>query len=369
MRKLTLILSILFLNVLPLFSQFHEGYNQGEALEMIAICNSFTFQDVMGTDKPILPNNYKKIYQSEAIGMDNKWQLLEGPGYAVINIRGSTTDPLSWMTNLYSAMIPANGSITLPNGRIVDYYLSDNPLANVHSGWTLAMAFLSEDIVSKIKEQNEKGVYYFIITGHSQGAAIAQLMRSYLENLPPDILDKKNKFKTYVFASPKPANTYFAQNYSNYYKNSSFIINNPKDPVTNLPMSKDDDSFFDLEEAHEQITDTNTSYFKNLAIKAVGRILTGNKDSLYIRKSGINIQKQLNKYMGTIQMPEYVADMDYTYPVTPIFIEPFMYFNFNNKKYYSNFNMDSSKMLYQHKPYLYFLEYQREFFNDEYQKW
>ncbi|PLX02296.1 MAG: hypothetical protein C0595_11340 [Marinilabiliales bacterium] len=369
MRKLTLILSLIFLNGLPLFSQFTEGYNQREALEMIAICNSFTFQDVMGTDKEILPKNYKKIYQSESMGMDNKWQLLEGPGYAVINIRGSTTDPLNWITNLYSAMIPANGSISLPDGTVVNYCLSDNPLANVHSGWTLAMVFLSGDIVSKIKELNEKGIYYFIITGHSQGAAIAQLMRSYVENVSPEVLDKKNEFKTYVFASPKPANTYFARNYSNYYKNSSFIINNPKDPVINLPLSKDDDSFFDLEEAHEQISDTNRNYFKTLAIKAVGRILTGNKDSLYIRKSGVNIQKQLNKYMGPIQMPAYVPDMDYTYPVNPIYIEPFMYFNFNNKKYYREFDMDSSKVLYQHKPYLYFLEYQREFFYDEYLKW
>ncbi len=369
MGKFILILSFIFLNVLPLFAQFNEGYNQSEALEMIAICNSFTFQDVIGTDAPILPKNYKKIYQSAALGMDNKWQLLEGPGYAVINIRGSTTDPLNWMTNLYSAMIPANGSITLPNGRIVDYYLSDNPFANVHSGWTLAMAFLSEDIVSKIKELNEKGTYYFIITGHSQGAAIAQLLRAYLENAPENMVDIRNNFKTYVFASPKPANTFFARNYSNYYKNSSFIINNPKDPVTNLPMSKDNDSFFDIDEAYEQITDTNKNYLKTIAIKAVGRILAGNKDSLYIRKSGFNIEKQLNRFAGEIKMPEYVADMDYTYPVKPIYIEPFMYYHFNNKKYYREFDLDSSNMFYQHKPYLYFLEYQREFFNDEYKKW
>ncbi|PLX14877.1 MAG: hypothetical protein C0598_00370 [Marinilabiliales bacterium] len=368
MRRLILILSFLLTSGLT-FSQFTDGYNQREALEMIAICNSFTFQDVLGTDNPIIPQGYKKIYQSEPLGMDNKWQLLEGPNYAVINIRGSTTDPLNWMTNLYSAMIPANGSITLPDGLLVDYYLSDNPLANVHAGWTLAMAFLSQDIVNKIKSLNKRGIYFFIITGHSQGAAIAQLLRSYLENAPSGLVNKKNEFKTYVFASPKPANTYFARNYTNYYKNSSFIINNPKDPVISLPMTKDDGSLFDLDEAYEQLTDTNRNYFKTIAIKALGRIITGSKDSLYIRKSGVNIQKQLDKYLGPIKMPGYVADMDYTYPVKPIYIEPFMYFNFNNKPYYRDFKMDSSKLLYQHKPYLYFLEYQREFFNDEYQKW
>ncbi len=29
---------------------------------------------------------------------------------------------------------------------------------------------------------NDKGVYHFIITGHSQGAAISQLLRAYLES-------------------------------------------------------------------------------------------------------------------------------------------------------------------------------------------
>jgi hypothetical protein len=231
------------------------------------------------------------------------------------------------------------------------------------------MVFLSEDIVSKIKTLNDKGVYYFIITGHSQGAAIAQLLRSYLENAPNELVNKNNNFKTYVFASPKPANTYFARNYSNNYQNSSFIINNPKDPVINLPLTKDNSSFFDLDEAYEHLSDTNKSYFKTIAIKAVGKILSGGKDSLYLRKSGNNIQKQLNKFVGEIKMPEYVPDMDYTYPVKPIYIEPFAYYNFNNKKFYREFDMDSSKMFYQHKPYLYFLEYQREFFNDEYQNW
>lgn len=365
------VLGFLLVTLLSISSlaQFAVGFDKREAMDMIAICNSFTFQDVFGDDVAIIPESYKILYQSESVGLDNKWQLLKNNNYAVINIRGSTTDPLSWMANIYSAMIPANGTIYLPNDNKVDYYLSDNPKANVHSGWTLAMVFLSDDIVSKIKHLNSQGIFDFIITGHSQGAAIAQLLRTYLEHAPDNLVDKKNQFKTYVFASPKPANEFYARNYSNYFSNSSFIINNPQDPVTEMPLTKTNDSFFDIDEAYEYISDTNRSYLKTIAIKAAGRILSGNKDSLFIKKSGYNIHKQLLRTLGPIEMPEYQADMAYAYPVKPQFIEPFFYSNFNKKKYYRDFEMDSSNMFYQHKPYLYFLQIQKEFFYNEFLEW
>ena len=75
MRRLILILSFLLTSGLT-FSQFTDGYNQREALEMIAICNSFTFQDVLGTDNPIIPQGYKKIYQSEPLIISgNFWKV------------------------------------------------------------------------------------------------------------------------------------------------------------------------------------------------------------------------------------------------------------------------------------------------------
>lgn len=287
------------------FAQFKTGFDEREALDMIAICNSFTFQEVLGDGKAILPKSYNEIYQSESIGLDNKWQLLENENYAVINIRGSTTNPLSWLANIYSAMIPAVGTITLPNGHRVDYYLSDNPKANVHSGWTLAMVFLSEEIIIEIKKMNSRGVYNFIITGYSQGAAIAQLLRSYLEHAPDYIVDKHNNFKTYAFASPKPGNMYFARNYSNYFSSSSFIINNPEDPVTNMPLTKSSNPLIELEEAYEQLTDTNQNYFKTLAYKALGKMLAGKQDSLFIKKSGMGVHRQIVAETGPIDMPTY----------------------------------------------------------------
>ena len=350
-------------------AQFKEGFNEREAMDMIAICNSFTFQDVFGDDKAILPKSYKKIYESESIGLDNKWQLLENDNYAVINIRGSTASPLSWLANIYSAMIPANDIITLTGGKRITYYLSDNPKANIHSGWTLAMVFLAEEIVSKIKQMNSKGVFNFIITGHSQGAAIAQLLRAYLEYAPDSIVDKRNKFKTYAFASPKPGNEYFARNYSNYFSSSSFIINNPKDPIMNMPITKNNKPIFDYEEIYEHLADTNKNYLKTLAFKAFGKIVAGKEDSLFIKRSGQNVHQQIIKETGPVEMPPYQADMSYYLPVKPQYIEAFSEANFVNKKYYNDFDLDSTNLFYQHKPYLYFLEIQKEYFYDEFLKW
>jgi len=64
-----------------------------------------------------------------------------------------------------------------------------------------------------------------------------------------------------------------------------------------------------------------------------------------------------------------VADMSYCLPVEEQFIEPFNEKYFIDKKYYSDFKMDASSIFYQHKPYLYFLEFQREYFFDEFEDW
>jgi hypothetical protein len=295
--------------------------------------------------------------------------LLRNNNYAVINLRGSTASPLSWLANVYSAMIPANDTIILPNGKKIIYYLSDNPNANVHSGWTLSMVFLMEEIVSKIKQLNGKGVFNYIITGHSQGAAIAQLLRAYLEHAPDSIVDRRNKFKTYAFASPKPGNEYFARNYSNYFSSSSFIINNPRDPIMNMPITKNNKPVFDYTEIYEHLTDTNKNYLKALAYKAIGRIVAGKEDSLFIKKSGLNVHKQIIKETGPVKMPPYQADMSYCLPVSPVYIQTFSEANFVNKRYYRDFNKDSTNLFYRHKPYLYFLEIQKEYFYNEFVSW
>ncbi len=357
---------ILFLNS-PIHAQFSEGFNKKEAKDMIAICNSFSFIKTINSDKSIIPKGYKKIYESGSVGLDNKWQLWSNNKYAIINLRGSTSEQISWLENMYSAMIPATGEITLPGNEIFNYKLAQNPKANIHSGWTLATAFLAKDIIQHIKMLNYEGVYHFIITGHSQGAAIAQLLRSYLENTE-NIINKKNRFKTYAFASPMVGNKFFSTEYSENFSSSSFIINNVTDPIINTPFTIDKRKMLDPRDI-ETLMDSSKNIFKTLAFRAVEKIIFSNPDSAYIEKAGTNIHRQISKKIGPFKMPKYQLDMTYTPVSNPILIGPFSEKNFIKKKYYKKFDLDSKKIFYQHKPYLYYLEILRRYFPTKFKKW
>ncbi len=348
---------ILMINIAnkPLFAQFSEGYSPQEAKDMIAICNSFTFIKVLNSDKAIAPKGYEKVYQSGTIGLDNQWQLWKTKNFAVINFRGSTSEQISWLGNMYSAMIPAQGEIILPGDEQFKYKLSSNSKSNVHSGWTLSTAYLAKDILQHIKMLNYEGIYHFIITGHSQGAAIAQLMRAYLENLPNNHPLKKNQFKTYAFASPMVGNTFFVEEYMEKYSNSSFNLNNPNDPVTKMPFTIDKKKMVDINDIATNYSDTTKNYFEILAYRALGKMLFDNPDSAYIEKAGVNVKSQIEKTIGPFTMPQYQMDMSYSPMKNIIYLGPFTESDIKNKKYVEKFNLNPEESFFQHKPYMYYL--------------
>lgn len=365
--RITIFFFILF-GFSNLKAQFNSEFNKKEAKDMIALCNSFTFIKVLNSDKNIIPKGYEKVYQSGAIGLDNQWQMWKYKNYAVINLRGSTSEQISWLGNMYAAMIPANGEIILPGDEHFKYKLSINSNANIHSGWTLSMAFMANDILQHIKMLNYEGIHHFIITGHSQGAAIAQLLRAYLENLPDSKIDKKNKFKTYVFASPMVGNISFVDEYYQRFGETSFIINNPIDPITKMPFTIDKKSMFDLKDISEHLIDTNKNYLETIAYRAIGKVLFGNPDSAYIDKAGENVYQQLRKSIGPFSMPPYQLDMNYKTMPNPIYIGPFREAEIKNKRYISKFNLNPEQSFFQHKPYLYFLYLTKTYFPEDFKK-
>jgi hypothetical protein len=77
----------------------------------------------------------------------------------------------------------------------------------MNPAWEHAVAKSMNDAISR-------GATEFFITGHSQGAAIATLLRSYLHYQP---LDGDVPFKTYVFAQPKPGNDYMAADFDRHF--------------------------------------------------------------------------------------------------------------------------------------------------------
>ena len=212
--KTHLILLSLLLCITLSAQQLKPGFDKEEYRDLMHISARTTANPNYFKDFPE-STSFKMLYQSEAIGLDNLWDLWKNDKQvAVISIRGTTLKLESWLANFYAAMVPAKGSLKLNDDEIFNYQLAKNPKAAVHIGWLVSTAFLSKEIVPKIDSLYKTGTKEFLIMGHSQGGAIAYLMTSYLYNLqqlgqlPIDI-----KFKTYCSAAPKPGNLYYAYEY------------------------------------------------------------------------------------------------------------------------------------------------------------
>jgi hypothetical protein len=187
------------------------------------------------------PKEFKMIYRSRVMGLDNLWDLWTSDQrkVAVVSIRGTTDKPESWLANFYAAMVPAKGQLQLSKKDTFKYVLSTDDKAAVHVGWLLSLAYLSRDILPKIDSLYKAGTKEFILMGHSQGGAINFLLTAYLCNLqkmgklPADI-----RFKTYCSAGPKPGNLYFAYEFESLTKNGwGFNVVNASDWVPETPMS------------------------------------------------------------------------------------------------------------------------------------
>jgi Lipase (class 3) len=75
------------------------------------------------------------------------------------------------------------------------------------------------------------------VTGHSQGAAMATLLRSYLQyspNAPQGV-----SYNTYIYAQRKPGNDHYAADFANRFSNPSlgFRVTNSLDWVPQVPFT------------------------------------------------------------------------------------------------------------------------------------
>lgn len=215
------------------------GYNKAEYVELCKAYSrwgdSLFFQGIPESSR------YERVYRSSEVGLDNCWELyLDKQGGApVISIRGSTADPVSWLANFYAAMVPATGVLRLNSASSWSYTLSSRPDASVHSGWLVATAALSADILAKIDSAYQQNTREWIIYGHSQGGAIACLLRAYLHGLQSqNLLPSDIRFKTYCSAAPKPGNLPFAYTYEQITAGGwSITVVNPLDWVPEVPLS------------------------------------------------------------------------------------------------------------------------------------
>ncbi|HVU54779.1 MAG TPA: lipase family protein [Puia sp.] len=227
-------------------SILEPGFDAKEYLAMLRI--DFTGQDSLpdhaGGDSGFHvnpPEGYIRHYRSPEVGLKNRWSMWyrRDGREAVISIRGTTADAASWLANFYAAMVPANGSLQLTDSNLFTYQLAADDKAMVHVGWLVSLGFLAPTMLRQVHEAYDKGIRDFIVTGHSQGGAIAFLASSYLHylrekgELPADVV-----FKTYASAGPKPGNLFYAYDFDFITRNGwGFDVVNSADWVPESPFS------------------------------------------------------------------------------------------------------------------------------------
>lgn len=175
--------------------------------------------------------NYFEIWKHNTV--DNRY---------VVGVRGTTHAAGSIVEDVRALAIPAtdkkgNSHIARP------YQFAADPRATVHIGFSTGLMSIIDAIVTQMQKfSSEAGSHEWFITGHSQGAAVATLCRSYLEYQPLTGVEHMT-YKTYVFAQPKPGDTYYGYDYErityDYPGRSSmgFRVTNTYDWVPQVPLS------------------------------------------------------------------------------------------------------------------------------------
>lgn len=304
--------------------------------------------------------NYDRVYSSPEMGLHNKWDLWlnKDKTIMIISLRGTTGNLDSWLENLYSAMVPATGSLKLTNRYSFNYKFANDPKAMVHVGWAIGVGTMAPDIVDKIQQWYAKGIKQLIVEGHSQGGVLALLLSAYLHylmadgKLPGDIV-----MKAYCSAAPKPGNLDFAYDFENVNKGGwAFTIVNAADWVPETPFSI------------QTVTDfSKVNPFSNAKAafrkrKLIVRLYSGyvyNRMSKSTRKAqrkfdkylGRVMYKQVKKYMPEYQKPAYTTSFNYMRAGTPIVFEP-------DEEYYKRFPDTGSNIFRNHlfEPYYYLLK-------------
>lgn len=347
----------LALPVTVLGQALRPGFDKAEYIELLKV--SAQFGDSAYVQAFPRPQQFRLAYRSPIIGLENRWDLWTSPQrVGVISIRGTTAESVSWLANLYAAMVPAKGELQLDGGDKFSYDLADNPRAAVHVGWLVSMAFLSRDILPKLDSSYKSGIKDWVIMGHSQGGGIGFLLMAYLSRLqkqgklPADI-----RFKTYCSAGPKPGNLYFAYDYEAATQQGwAFNVVNSADWVPEVPMSI------------QTVNDFNvTNPFKGAPAlikkqKLMQRIVLRHVYNS-LSKPAIKAQKNYQKYLGriasnTVQKnltgyvaPEYYNSNHYVRTGRTIVL-------LADADYYKRFPDSNEKVFVHHfhPPYLYLAE-------------
>jgi hypothetical protein len=226
---------------------FGAGFNLSEASDLLYMCDQL-YGRGSGGKQPSVPIpddfNWVPIFTSPVLPpLGEKWQLWQNNSlyltYAII-VRGTGSDSFgSVLEDFLSFLAPATGTVTVGSVPI-PYKFAADAKASVHVGFALGTLLLLKYPIVGILAQLAalppgSNIY---IAGHSQGAGVAPLLRSYLY-YGADRPTNNYFYKTYAFAQPKPGNDHYATDFESLFCNGglAFRLTNSLDPVPELPFT------------------------------------------------------------------------------------------------------------------------------------
>lgn len=358
MKKIAILL-ILTIAINTSFSQktiIKPGFSKKEYTELIKVNFSQSASYYKNKSKI---GKYKIVYRSNIVGLDNRWDLwLSGDTLAVLSIRGTTSKTQSWLENLYTAMVPASGSVTFAKDSVLNYQISDDKKVAVHAGWLIGAVSLFHDMKPKIDSCISLGINNYYIVGHSQGGAISYLINSLLQNLKKQNLQYKPLIiKTYSSAAPKPGNLYYAYEYESYTQNGwAYNLVNSADWVPQTPFSVQTIDDFNKTNPFIYIDEIfkKTPFLKRIYIKRAFNSLAGSAEKArkeFQKYLGYKMSEQIKNYIKGYKAQPYYNSMNYARAGNTIVL-------FADDEYYKKFP-DKKGDIWKHhtlEAYLYLVE-------------
>ncbi|WP_212003139.1 lipase family protein [Chitinophaga sp. HK235] len=306
-----------------------------------------------------VPEGYELAYRSEEVGLLNRWDfwINRSQGVGVISIRGTNGTASSWMENFYAGMVSAKGTLQLNDSTTFTYKLAEDNKAYVHAGWLLGLASMAPDIIDKINHYYyQEGIHEFIIFGHSQGGAIAFLLRSYLhyyEGMPNNIV-----FKTYCSAAPKPGNLYYSYDFDYITRNGwALRVVNAADWVPEVPYSIQTPRDFNTVNPFANIKKVfrKQKFPASTALRyAYGRLdrPARRASRRFQRMLGKMTYTRVKKTLPGYKRPVFVNSHNYMPAGTPVILYPVKgydeQFHFDGKNIFLHHSLDSYRWLLEH---------------------
>lgn len=214
----------------------NPSFSPNEAKTLLALIAQMQ-PAASGNVAPPQPADWCPVFAPCPSGLDNEWRLWQHKTatnqYALL-IRGTTHHPSSIIEDLLVAMIQPTYEPL--------YCFATDPRAAVHLGFAIGALTLLYDpingILDRLRQADIPPQSEIYLAGHSQGAAVATLCRSFLAHTPL-LQEKQFAYKTYLYAQPKPGNDHYADEFNRSFSDSglAFTLTNTEDWVPETPLT------------------------------------------------------------------------------------------------------------------------------------